>query len=97
MTEGDSLKISSGVRERNSLEMVSIEIEDSGPGIPEKIKNQIFEPFFTTKRQGEGTGLGLYLSKSIVEKFGGKLYFRSRDSGTGTVFVVEFPVAGQIV
>lgn len=56
---------------------IHIEIEDSGPGIPEEIQRRIFEPFFTTKKEGHGTGLGLSMSKSIIEKFGGTIQFRN--------------------
>lgn len=97
MVDGQNLRIQSFVSFRSNREMVCIEIEDSGPGIPLSVQHQIFEPFFTTKRQGEGTGLGLYLSKSIVEKFSGRLYFRDKGSSPGTVFIIEFPVAGQYV
>ena len=95
MTDGQCLRIHSFVTQVAGKDIVRIEIEDSGPGIPASLRHQIFEPFFTTKLQGEGTGLGLYLSKSIVEKFSGKLYFREKEKSSGTVFIIEFPVAGQ--
>ncbi len=50
---------------------------DSGTGIPESIQSKIFEPFFTTKKHGEGIGLGLDISKKIIEKMGGKIEFES--------------------
>ncbi len=50
---------------------------DSGPGIPEEIQSKIFEPFFTTKKNGEGIGLGLDISKKIIEKMGGRIKFES--------------------
>ncbi len=66
-------------------------VEDQGVGIPENIKSSIFKPFFTTKSLGEGTGLGLSLSKQIAERFGGKLFFKSNEA-SGTQFFLEIPV-----
>lgn len=74
--------------DNNSIVVV---IRDSGPGIPEKIKANLFEPFVTTKPVGEGTGLGLNISRSIiVEKHGGSI---SVDSEPGrTEFEVRLPL-----
>ena len=59
-----------------------LEVEDNGGGIPEKIKEKIFEPYFSTKMQKDGTGLGLYMSKSIIEEHcNGKLTFFNSDEG----------------
>ncbi|MCS6896168.1 MAG: ATP-binding protein [Bacteroidia bacterium] len=63
---------------------------DSGPGIPKEIQDKIFEAFFTTKPAGEGTGLGLDISRRIVEKHGGKIYFESEPGKT--TFFVRLPV-----
>ena len=53
--------------------ILSIEIEDNGPGMEEKVRKRIFEPFFTTKPVGEGTGLGLFVSYFIItENHNGK-------------------------
>jgi DNA-binding response OmpR family regulator len=50
-----------------------LRIRDSGPGIPEKVRERVFDPFFTTKEPGKGTGLGLSITYSIVKKHGGSL------------------------
>jgi PAS domain S-box-containing protein len=70
---------------------VRLEVEDNGPGIPEDILPHLFEPFFTTKEVGEGTGLGLWLSWSIiVERHHGRLWAEDGEDG-GARFVVELP------
>jgi two-component system NtrC family sensor kinase len=56
----------------------SMDIIDSGTGIPKENLDRIFEPFFSTKAPGKGTGLGLFVSRDIVEKFGGKLTVESQ-------------------
>ena len=70
-------------------DFVIIGIEDEGVGFTEEEKGRIFEPFFTTKR--EGTGLGLYVSHSIVERHGGYLFLES-EKGKGSVFSVYLPI-----
>lgn len=78
---------------------VNINVRDTGTGIPDKIKQRIFDPFFTTKQVGKGTGLGLSLCYGIVNKYGGKLSFKSISSEdfpsrpSGSTFTVSFPVA----
>ena len=57
--------------------MVVIAVADSGAGIPENLRAHIFTPFFTTKPPGEGTGLGLEISRRIVEDLGGRIEFDS--------------------
>ena len=68
---------------------IRVKIEDNGPGIPEQIMSQIFEPFFTTKSVGEGSGLGLDISKKIVERHGGGIAVTSQPGKT--VFTVDLP------
>lgn len=69
---------------------VLFQVIDTGPGIQEAFRDRIFEPFFTTKSEGHGTGLGLSLSKEIVEKFKGQIGFESK-VGEGTRFWVRLP------
>jgi signal transduction histidine kinase len=78
------------LRTRKEDLWVIVEIEDNGPGIPETIRDNIFDPFFTTKSPGEGTGLGLNISRNlIVKKHNGEI---SVSSETGrTCFTVRLP------
>ncbi|TDI26836.1 MAG: hybrid sensor histidine kinase/response regulator [Acidobacteria bacterium] len=73
-------------------EMVLIEINDDGPGVPEEVQTKIFEPFFTTKAVGKGTGLGLTVAYAIVQEHGGQLRVAST-SESGASFFVSFPAA----
>ena len=68
---------------------IQVTIEDSGSGIPLKIKEQIFEPFFTTKPTGEGSGLGLHICQKIIDKHQGKISVKSEPGNT--VFTVWLP------
>ncbi|QEG20796.1 hybrid sensor histidine kinase/response regulator [Mariniblastus fucicola] len=69
-----------------------VSIEDTGGGIPEKVRERIFEPFFTTKDVGKGTGQGLAIAHSvIVSKHSGSLSFDVED-GVGTTFNVRLPL-----
>ena len=67
-----------------------ITFADNGCGIPDQLKGSIFNPFFTTKTD-VGTGLGLWVSKSLIEKHGGRITFRSTHL-KGTVFIVWLPL-----
>ena len=73
---------------------IKISIQDTGPGIPEELKEKIFEPFFTTKK--EGTGLGLAASYSIIKKHEGWIDFESEE-GKGTTFHIYLPVAKDTI
>ncbi len=83
------------IRTRQDEDWVQIDIQDTGTGIPEEIRDRIFDPFFTTKRVGEGTGQGLALARAIVvEKHGGTITFDTV-MGKGTTFHVRLPANGQ--
>ncbi|MEM9847950.1 MAG: ATP-binding protein [Bacteroidota bacterium] len=68
---------------------VCVDISDTGTGIPEDIATRIFEPFFTTKAMDEGTGMGLDISKKIVDRHDGQIRVASEPGKT--VFMVCFP------
>ncbi len=70
-----------------------IAIADTGGGIPPHVGNRIFDPFFTTKEVGRGTGQGLSIARTIVEKHGGSLTFEAA-AGAGTTFLIRLPIAG---
>ncbi|MBD0304466.1 MAG: GHKL domain-containing protein, partial [Tolypothrix sp. T3-bin4] len=71
-------------------ESVLVSITDSGKGIPSEIKQKIFEPFFTTKRLGEGSGLGLYIIKKIIDKHQGTIEVESMPGKT--TFTLSLPI-----
>lgn len=70
---------------------VEIAFADNGPGVAEADVARLFEPFFTTKKQGEGTGIGLTMCRSILEAHGGSIVYRPNPGG-GAVFAVRLPV-----
>lgn len=69
---------------------VIVGVSDTGPGLPTGCEGKLFSPGWTTKDQEEGTGLGLFISKRIVERHGGQIRAGNGDSG-GAVFVVTLP------
>lgn len=90
MPEGGELRL----RTRTRGGEVIAEVEDTGTGIPEEIRDRIFDPFFTTRDVGEGTGLGLAVSDSITRAHGGTLTVRSR-LGKGTTFRITLPAMAR--
>ncbi|MEJ2679341.1 MAG: HAMP domain-containing sensor histidine kinase [Gemmatimonadota bacterium] len=88
MPEGGAM----GVSASRDGDAVRIDVSDEGVGISQEHLEEIFDPFFTTKELGEGTGLGLSVSHSIVEKHGGRIQVAS-EPGKGTTFSVYLPVA----
>jgi PAS domain S-box-containing protein len=71
-----------------------IHIVDAGHGIPKMIQDKIFNPFFTTKDIGRGTGLGLSLSRTIVENNKGRLYLNEKSPNT--CFIVDYPLSKMV-
>jgi signal transduction histidine kinase len=69
---------------------LEIEFSDTGCGIPEENISKVFEPFFTTKGEGNGTGLGLWISYGIIERHGGTIVAKRKDKGTS--FLITLPI-----
>ena len=82
------------VRARTSADAthVLIDVDDSGAGVPAELESRIFEPFFSTKPSSRGSGLGLSISRSLVESFGGTLEVGRSDLG-GARFRIRLPIA----
>ena len=72
-------------------EWMLLEIADNGPGVAESIRSRVFDPFFTTKPLGAGSGIGLGLSRGIVEAHGGTLTLAPTD-GSGARFLIRLPL-----
>jgi PAS domain S-box-containing protein len=93
---GGKIRISMAPAEQSTG--VEMRIEDDGPGVAEKNRVHIFEPFFTTK-EDVGTGLGLWVSKEIAERHGGKIQLGSSIDGSklgGAVFTVFLPYEAKL-
>ena len=82
------------VTTRRHDDTLTLEVKDSGQGIPEANLARIFDPFFTTKPVGQGTGLGLSICYGIVEKMGGGITVNSQ-IGQGTTFTVTLPINSE--
>ena len=80
------------VKTRKNGKSIKIIIRDWGDGIPEEMIETVFDPFFTTKGPLKGSGLGLPISKSIIEEFGGKLNLQS-EKGAGTTVTITMPIS----
>jgi len=92
MPDGGNLTVTT---RRTSTRLI-IEIQDSGTGIDPSIVDKIFDPFFTTKDVGEGTGLGLAVSYSLVNQMNGSIEVNS-EAGQGTLFTISLPASQDCV
>jgi len=92
--EGGAVEVSIG----KTAEGVSIAVKDNGYGIPEDAKDRIFTKLFRAdnikEKEPSGTGLGLYLLKSLVDKLGGKVWFESKE-GEGSTFYVNLNLSPE--
>jgi len=83
------------IRTRRDGDWIEIDVQDTGTGIPEAIREKVFDLFFTTKKVGRGTGQGLAMARTIVvERHGGTIGFDT-DVGRGTTFKVRMPIRPQ--
>jgi signal transduction histidine kinase len=91
---GDDVRIS--ISTSRDQKGVRIAVEDSGPGVPEDLREKVFEPFFSTMSAGEGTGLGLAISRQLVRAVGGDLDLSMSPSKLGgACFVIRLPAPTQ--
>ena len=89
MKDGGKLTLTTKVEN----EGIVVEISDTGSGIPDKIKDKIFDAFYTTKPAGEGSGLGLHISKKIIDKHNGSINIKSQPGST--IFTIWLPINNQ--
>ena len=89
-SEEKQIRISSYNKDKN----VFLKIEDNGVGMNDELVQKIFNSYFTTKPAGKGTGIGLDLTRRIVENFGGDIAVRS-ELGKGSEFILKFPLTSE--
>jgi signal transduction histidine kinase len=77
---------------RATEDAVEIVVEDNGCGMTPDVQERIYEPYFTTKPEGEGTGLGMVITRRIVDEHGGRIDLQSTP-GFGTIFTIRLPLA----
>lgn len=82
------------IKTRKTGNIAEISISDAGKGIPADIQHRIFDPFFTTKEMGKGTGQGLGIVHSVMQKHGGSVSFKTV-SEEGTTFTLRFPIESE--
>jgi signal transduction histidine kinase len=87
MPDGGIITIRTNWEQSNN--MIRLEVEDTGIGIPQEMMSRIFEPFFSTKNQEKGVGLGLSVVYGIIKEHQGTIYVKS-EKGKGANFIVRF-------
>ena len=95
MSEGGILRITASRVKGEQRDIVRLEFADSGKGISEQNLKKVFDPFFSTKNGSGGSGLGLFISRRIVESYQGSIEVVS-GKNKGTTFMLEFPSLGDI-
>ncbi len=95
MVKGRAGQIRIVTRYDRAKRLVQVLVADNGSGIAESDLPRVFEPFFTTKPRGKGTGLGLYVSYTIVGQHRGTLQVQSKE-GKGSMFIVTLPVESEL-
>lgn len=88
LKEGDKISVRLTVSPWSGRRHIRLIVRDTGPGIPERIKEQIFQPFFTTR--SKGMGLGLAIVKGIIDAHGGSIEERGKE-GEGALFIITLP------
>lgn len=94
MPNGGNLTLTS--RKGPDPDHIQIEVRDDGVGMPPDVLANMFEPFFTTKEHGRGLGLGLAISRNIVDRHGGRIEVAS-EPGRGTAFTITLPLQSTAV
>jgi PAS domain S-box-containing protein len=87
-TVSPEIRLNTGIENGNAL----LSISDNGPGMPVEVRYRVFDPFFTTKEVGEGTGLGLSVSHSIITKNHAGSITLDSEPDKGTTFVIRLPL-----
>jgi two-component system NtrC family sensor kinase len=94
LPNGGNLALAS--RKMSGSQNVQVEVRDDGVGMPRDVLAKMFEPFFTTKEHGRGLGLGLAISRNIVDRHGGRIEVTS-EPGHGTAFTIALPLQSAVV
>ena len=94
MTQNGTIVISATAKEKNGRSDAVVSVKDTGQGIDYEILPRLFTKFATKSEKG-GTGLGLFISKSIVEAHGGKIWARNNKDEKGATFSFSLPIVNK--